>query len=254
MARSSNRFLPFLALAALIAAVCAVPTNAERPRKPRMLVLPWFVVDRNSNLNCDKLKAEDPAASAAGFRVAEAGQAALDAQMHRYGKLDLIKRSEWEPYWKQTSHKELFFQGQGCAVCSPVGELIRYNPTELSKLADKVGAEFVLLGLTVVPLTTHKASRTDECCRDALALERESVLARSSVILIRAKDGASIWQRDARRLEKEVRHVNPRERFSDPQGTSPEPFTEEKRLRVAVGDTAEALGRAFRREAPLSSR
>jgi hypothetical protein len=107
----------------------------------------------------------------------------------------------------------------------------------------------VWIGVTVVPLTREtKDTRTDVCCREALALERDAVLARSSALLVRVSDGEAVWERDARRLEREVPTRFPREssgRFLARQGIEHSPG---KHREIAVTATAHDLGAAFRRE------
>jgi hypothetical protein len=205
---------------------------------PRLLVLPWVVIDRTTNRDCSKLGPPRAAVSAEAQRLAISAQAALDAAMHRHGRMAMIPRAEWEPHWRQLAPGRVVWQGPGCAVCTPVGDLLRYDGTALQGIAQAVRADYVWLGVTVVPLTTESQdNRPDDCCREALAQKRKAVLARSSALLVRARDGEIVWQRDARRLESDVpRRVG---RFIRPAAL---------RREYGVKDTARLLGNAFGRE------
>lgn len=225
-----------------VLAVCAAwllgPAGAGEPTgRPRLLALPWLVIDRNTNRECTSPEAPGAAGKEAAS-LAAAAQAALDAEMHRHRMVDLVPRREWAPEWERLSASRVLWKGAGCAVCAPPGELIRYDRALVQQLAKAVGADFVWLGVTVVPLTPdRKAPPADDCCRDSLARERKAVLARSSVVLVRASDGEIVWQRDARRLESDVFQVVGRVRRS-----------ESRRRSEAVNATAHLLGSAFRRE------
>jgi hypothetical protein len=215
-----------------------VPTSARPADKPRLLVLPWVVIDRTTNRDCSKLGSSQAPARAEALRLAGSAQAALDAAMHRHGMMEMIPRKEWEPHWRELPPGRVVWQGPGCAVCTPVGELLHDDRAALQALAQAVRADYVWLGVTVVPLTKqNQDNRPDDCCREALAQERKAVLARSSVLLVRASDGEIVWQRDARRLERDVPHrVGRLVR------------TAAARREIAVKDTAHLLGNAFSRE------
>jgi hypothetical protein len=201
-------------------------------------VLPWLVVDRNTNRDCEKLGPAEAPAIEEARRLARSGQAALDAAMHRHRMMEMIPRKEWEPRWAEMKPGSVLRQGEGCAVCTPAGQLIRYDRAGLQRLAQAVRADYVWLGVTVVPLTREaKGNRPDDCCREVLAQEGKAVLARSSVLLVRATDGTLVWERDARRLEREV-----------PSRAGRVARTPAKRRWYAVRTTAHLLANAFGRE------
>jgi hypothetical protein len=206
--------------------------------KPRLLVVPWVVIDRNTNRDCAKLDPPQPTASAEARDLAMAAQATLDARMHRHPMVAMVPRREWEPHWKQLAPGQGVSQGPGCAVCTPVGNLLHYDRAALQQLGQSVQADYVWLGVTVVPLIAGRSgTRPDDCCREALGRERDSVLARSSALLVRVRDGAVVWQRDARRFDADV-----------PRHVGRAPLAARLRREFAVKGTAEMLGNAFRRE------
>ena len=210
---------------------------------PRLLVLPWLVIDRNTNTDCAQLGPSQSSISEEAQRLAISGQAAMDNMMHSHGSLKMIPRKEWEPHWKDLQPGQAMQQGPGCAVCTPAGQLIRFDRSALLGLAQGLQADYVLLGVTVIPLTPEsRDTRPDDCCREALALERKAVLARSSALLVRVRDGEVTWARDSRRLDRDV----PRVAFSGKGGSRM--YTRERRLDFAVRDTAHDLGKAFRRD------
>jgi hypothetical protein len=166
----------------------------------------------------------------------------MDKMMHAHGLLDMIPRKEWEPHWKQLPPRQVVRQGPGCAVCTSTDQLIQFDRAALLEHARAVRANYVLLGVTVIPLRpASKGQRPDDCCREALALERKAVLARSSALLVRVRDGQTTWERDSRRLDDDV----PR-RAS--RGRAYHTYSREERLDFAVRDTAHDLGRAFQRD------
>jgi hypothetical protein len=195
------------------------------------------VIDRTTNLDC--AGPESPGAvSGEARRLAASAQAALDAEMHEHAMMAMVSRKEWQPHWDGLRGSRVLWKGVGCAVCAPAGALIRYDRTLVQQLARAVDADYVWLGVTVAPLTPPKgAPPADACCREALAQERPAVLARSSALLVRASDGEMVWQRDARRLERDV-----------PTRAGRINRTPERRRAYAVDATAHLLGRAFRRE------
>jgi hypothetical protein len=218
----------------------ALPLGAAAPTKPRLLVLPWLVIDRTTNRDCNKPGGSPGAPGDEARALAQTAQQALDAEMHAHRMMTLIPRKEWEPQWQQLRPGRIVRQGAGCAVCTPAGELLHYDRPALQALAQSVGADYIWLGATVVPLTPERrAAPPDDCCRDALASGRKEVLARSSVVLVRASDGEIVWQRDARRLEREVPHRVGKMTRS--------PAT---RRRYSLDATAHLLTKAFRREHP----
>lgn len=129
--------------------------------------------------------------------------------MHRHRMMAMIPRREWEPSThsvgtrKQLAPGHRVSQGPGFALCSPEGSLLRYDRAALLGLGQSVRADYVWLGVTVVPLISGKTPvRPGDCCRQALGRERDAVLARSSVLLLCVRDGEVVWQRDARRLDQ----------------------------------------------------
>lgn len=220
--------IPFLAL--------SVPAGAQ-VKQPRLLVLPWLVIDRNTNRECSRPEGSGAEGKEAQ-RIGASAQAALDAEMHGQKTLAMIPRKEWQPQWSSLANNRVLWKGAGCAVCTPAGELIRYDRALVQQIAQAVQADYVWLGVTALPLTPGKGSPApDDCCRDALAQGRRGILARSSVLLVRAQDGEVIWQRDARRLEQDVPHR---------AGKIVHPPS--LRRTFAVDATAHLLGKAFRRE------
>jgi len=232
--------LPLAALLGALGIAClsGLPAPAQENAKPRLLVLPWLVVDRNTNRECTRPESAGAPLNGEARRLAQSAQSTLDAAMHRQGTMEMIPRKEWAPHWQGFQPGTVFRQGAGCAVCNPAGELLRYDPAAVQGLAQAVRADYAWLGVTVVPLTAGKsASPPDDCCREALGQGRNAVLARSSVVLVRASDGAVVWQRDARRLEGEVPYrIGKINRSPD------------SRRAIAVDSTAKLLAGAFRRE------
>ncbi len=232
--------------ALLVAPAFAVSSTAQTPTtgtKPKLLVLPWLVIDRNTNRECSR--GEINAASTREAQgLALSAQSALDGQMHRMDVAEMIPRKTWEPRWRERPASECFRASAGCAVCTPAGELLKFDPAALQQIARDVGADYVWLGVTVAALTPERsASKPDPCCKEALGRERKAVLARSSVVLVRASDGEVVWQRDARRFDADVPHK-----------VGKMPRTSQTRRRMAVEDTARALATAFRRERPEALR
>lgn len=229
-------------LAAALLAAGGMPAPAQPAAKPRLLLLPWLVVDRTTNQDCTRPEGAAGPSGSEARRLAASAQAALDAEVHHQRELELIPRREWLPHWQALGGSRVVWQGAGCAVCSPAGELIRYDRLLVQQLALQTGADYVWLGITVAPLTPPGApwacaAPPDDCCREALARERPAVLARSSILLVRARDGEVVWQRDARRLERDVPYRAGR--------LSRAPSA---RRAIAVDETAHLLGKAFRRE------
>lgn len=234
------------AAALLLTLVCTGGVTAQKASsgdKPRLLVLPWLIIDRNTNRECSRGEVT-AATTREAQRLARSGQAALDGQMHRLGGAEMIPRKDWEPHWQERKPSEFFRASAGCAVCAPVGELLKFDAAAVLQIANDVNADYVWLGVSVTPLTPDPSAQpADTCCKEALAQERNAVLARSSVLLVRASDGEMVWQRDARRLDADV----PRK-----VGKMARPL--ETRRRMAVEDTARALGAAFRSLRPESLR
>lgn len=220
-----------------LAALTGAPATVEGKAKPRLLVLPWLVIDRTTSRDCT-LPAGGGAAGNEARRLAASAQAALNAEMHDLGMLEMIPRKEWQPRWDALQGSRMLWKDAGCAVCAPAGALIRHDRSLVQQLARQVQANYVWLGVTVTPLTSLKDSNpADDCCREALARERPAVLARSSVLLLRANDCEVIWQRDMRRLERDV-----------PRRVGKINRTPGRRRIHAVEATARLLGKAFRRE------
>jgi hypothetical protein len=207
------------------------------------VVLPWLVIDRSTNTDCTKLEQPQVPVSEEAQWLAISGQAALDHMLHRRGSLHLIPRKEWEPHWRGLPPGQLERQGSGCTICTHADQLIQFDHSALLQLPQSVRADYALLGVTVVPLTPDSGdNRSDDCCREALSQERQAVLARSSALLVRVHDGEVTWERDSRRLDRDV----PRESFRPKGGTVT--YTRETRLDFAIRDTAHELGKAFRRD------
>jgi hypothetical protein len=201
-------------------------------------VLPWLVIDRTTNQECSRSGRTPAATGAEARRLATAAQESLDAVMHRHRMMAMIPRKEWQPQWQQYQPGQIVRQSAGCAVCTPIGALLEYDRTALQALGQAVRADYIWLGVTVVPLTRESAgSRSDDCCREALAQERRAVLARSSALLVRVRDGEVVWQRDARRLERDVPGRVGRFIRSEPL-----------RREYGVKNTARMLGNGFARE------
>ena len=242
-----------LTLAVLLAPLLlsGARTNAAEPAagKPRILALPWVVIDRTTNQLCTTPEPTASPVTREAGGLARSAASALDAEMHRYGRAKVIPRKEWEPAWKQINPGRIVRQGAGCAVCAPINQLLQYDRASLQDLARTVRADYVWLGVTVIPLTREtKESRPDECCREALALERDAVLARSSALLVRVSDGEVVWERDARVMDREVPKSFPRaasNKFHGIQGIDHPPA---RHREIAVDATAHDLGKAFRRE------
>jgi hypothetical protein len=226
-----------IAIFSAIALSTPMEAVGQHPAKPRLLVLPWVVIDRSSNQDCAKLTPQPPV-SAEARRLAVSAQETLDAAMHRHRMMGMIPRRDWEPHWKQLPPGKVFSQGPGCAICTPIGSLLRYDHAALRQLGQAVQADYVWLGVSVVPLISGQTpARPDDCCREALGRERDAVLARSSVLLVRIQDGEVVWQRDARRFDAEV-----------PRRVGRAPMPARFRREIAVKGTAKMLGNAFRRE------
>jgi hypothetical protein len=203
---------------------------------PRLLVLPWLVVDRTTNRECSR--AAEPALGDEARRLSRSAGEALDSGLHRVGKASLISASEWRAPWAALRPHQVYRLGEGCAICTAPSELLRFEAGALLGLAQSVRADYVWLGLTVVPLSTEsKANRPDDCCKDALGRGRSRVLARSSAVLVRVADGAVVWQRDARRFEDDI-----------PARVGKVSRSRRTRVAMAVDGTAHRLAEAFNRE------
>jgi hypothetical protein len=109
--------------------------SAEQTNKPRLLVLPWVVIDRTTNKVCPTSGSTTSQSNREAAALAGRAEAALDAEMHRFGRAEMISRKEWEPEWKQRKADQVVRQGEGCAVCTPVGQLLKYDRTALQELA-----------------------------------------------------------------------------------------------------------------------
>lgn len=244
------------------------PSPAPSP-KPRIVALPWLVIDRNSGQEASRLEGEHPKAAAEGRQLAQSAQAALDAVLERGKALQYVPRGQWEPRWSAMKPDQSLQRGPGCASCGAADELIRFDREAVRQIAEAVQAEHVLLGATVVPLVWEttlgkpepkKAVTSTEtaACREAES--RDPALARSVLMLVRAKDGQIVWKGDSRwphdlRSPSSVKvKVGPR--FggglktigASPTSTVAPPSPQAARER-AVDLTAHSLGDAFRKEA-----
>lgn len=228
----------------------AGPATSAEPiaSRPRILALPWMVIDRTTNKERSRMEATSGHVQTDAQQLAVSAQAALDGTLHRYRTAEVVARSEWEPLWKKLRGGHLLIQGAGCAVCSPAGQLLHYDRAALINLAQEVKADYVWLGVTVVPLTWGTpALKQDDCCREALDMERENVLARSSALLVRASDGEVVWQRDARWPDPRAKRRHLRMIYAPPSGSPaiPRSFTDREK---AVDATARSLANALRRD------
>jgi hypothetical protein len=243
---------------------------------PRLLMLPWMVIDRTTDQSFTHPQAARTPLTEEAHRLTHSAQAAMDAVFHRQsGVAHLIPLSEWEPHWDRLKPGEMIWQGTGCAACTPVGDLLRFDRAVIQQFARTARADYVWLGVTVVPLTAGPPrGASDECCREALAQDTEAILARSSALLIRIRDGEVVWQRDARRLDRDVLRrssfpiyppqygpkppgpktdgVTTRSpRMGDPSEPSNKPiwyiYSPQERREMAVDETARMLARAFLR-------
>jgi hypothetical protein len=253
------------------ASIAPPPSVPARSTKPRLLVLPWLVLDRTTD-QCVSGPGHSSAPSGdEAQRLSLSAMAALDAVLHRHGGLgEMVQRAEWLPYWEEATSDDCVRQGPGCASCTPAGDLLRYDRVRLQGLGQAARGDYIFLGITVVPLTGDSGgARPDACCREALTLERDAVLARSSVLLVRVRDGETIWQRDARRLDRDVLRRSSRPIYPSPSGSPPpmdsplpgpvpdmrQPpeapvwiiYTPEQRREMAVDETAHMLGWSFLR-------
>lgn len=248
--RRVSGWLGLVLAGAAVLSMAAVRAAEGPVARPRVLALPWLVIDRNSNKDCAKLGPSEERASGEGRLLGESGQASLDTVLHRSGLVELVPRKEWAPEWEQVKPGRVMRQGLGCAVCAPTTQLMRYDRAAVQGLAKAVRADYVWLGVTVVPLTLNTSvRRADECCRNALMLERDAVLARSSAVLVRASDGEVVWQQDARSSDPSRRPGGLDVRFAPPHARRPTPLTPYELRQKAVQTTARALGSAFRRDA-----
>jgi hypothetical protein len=244
------------------------PTESA-PGQPRLLVLPWQVIDRTTNQIYSAANLPRSTASEEARQLSESGMAALDAVLHRHDGLgELVPRREWQPCWDEGIIGPWACYSSQCASCAPVGELLRYDRGRLRQLGQAVGADYIFLGVTVVPLIAPAGSSPpSRCCLEALTVDKRDVLARTAALLVRVRDGEPVWQRDARRLDRDVlrrtqRPARPpfngqRPPMPHPRpGPMPEPmaprarspwiiFSPAERREMAVDDTAHMLGRAF---------
>jgi hypothetical protein len=252
-----------------LASIDPPPSTPVRSAEPRVIVLPWLVIDRTTNQRVSGTS-HAPSGDEAQ-RLSVSGMTALDAALHRHGGLgEMVPRDKWQPFWEEAACDNWVRQGPGCASCTPAGDLLRYERVSLQRFGQAARADYIFLGITVVPLTAAAGTpHLDSCCREALTLEREAVLARSSVLLVRVRDGETVWQRDARRLDRDVlrrssRPIYPPAGEARPPMGSPLPgpvpdmgsppetpvwaiYTPEERREMAVDETARILGRSFLR-------
>ena len=234
----TRRTVSALGLLFALALTPVIAAGAESPARPRLLVLPWLVIDRTTNLECARDEGSPVPVTREARDLGVAAQAALDKAMHDHRAFAMIPRREWEPLWTSYTPAQVYHAGSGCAVCNPVRDLVQYDPAILRTLAQAAHADYVWLGVTVVPLTAARRGVVgDACCRAALGEKRSAVLARSSALLVRVRDGMVVWQQDARRLEREV-----------PVRAGKINRLPAVRRAMAVKGTAHSLGDAFRRE------
>jgi hypothetical protein len=100
--------------------------------QPRLLVLPWRVIDRTTNQVYSAADLPRSTASEEARQLSESGMAALDAVLHRHGGLgELMPRSEWQPYWDEGIIGPWACYSSQCASCAPVGELLRHDRARL---------------------------------------------------------------------------------------------------------------------------
>jgi hypothetical protein len=236
----SPQFARWHCLVAMVGVLALSSTawSQQIPPNSHLLELPWMVIDRATNQDCARLGPAQAEIRGEARKLASAGQAALDTVLRDHRMFTMISRSEWEPYWHLLKPGTVVWQGTGCAVCGPAAQLLRYDRAALQQLGREVGAEYVWLGVIVVPMTSEEQdNRHEECCEATLGHARQEVLARSSALLIRVSDGKVIWQGDVRRLTSDAR-----------VGTPPRNDSLAMRREMAVKDTAQALGAAFVRE------
>lgn len=253
-----------LPLAALLTAFSAGARSTAQPSagaRPRILVAPWLVVDRTTNQEFTRSGSAAGSTALEARRLGDSAYAALDRALHKQDETDLVPRREWEPFWAPTAAA---VQVAGsCPICASSGQLLRYRRTDIQKLARAVNADYVWLGAVAVPLTSSAGTpESDECCREALALEKRVILARSTAVLVRASDGETVWERDARwpdtrdRKKLPVRYGMPDQPRTE-SGHEMRPRNNEKPLLSPYGEreravdaTARELADAFHREFP----
>jgi len=224
------------ALLTLAVLTARLTLAADMANPPRLLVLPWLVIDRGTNRECTQDERAPIPAKGEAQRLALAAQAALDNEMHDHRMFEMVPRREWAPLLASYGSGQVYRPGPGCAVCNPVRQLLQYDPALLTTLAQGARADYVWLGVAVLPLTSERdPARGDACCRAALGTGRDAVFARTSALLVRVRDGALMWQQDTRRLEREV-----------PTRAGRIRRTPGMRRQIAVKSTAHELGAAFR--------
>lgn len=226
-------------------AVCHAQEAAARPR---LLGLPWVIIDGNGSGSQPKPGSPGGPISAQTERLAYSARAAIDATLRRRGIMEMIPRKAWEPQWEKLKAERGIGQAAGCICCPPAPELLRYNRTALQRLGQAVHADYIWLGVTVVPLSAaHPKAQSDSCCQKPLAPQQEQVLARSGGLLFRVSDGEIVWRQEARRLDHEVlRRSHYRHHRS--RGPFRTIYSPPERHEMAVDETAHMLANAFVRE------
>jgi hypothetical protein len=252
-------------------AITSSDSSSRQPNSalPRLVVLPWLVIDRSTNRGAVEPGLPQLSPMSEAQQLSFSGMAALDAVLHRHGGLgQLVPKSEWWPFWEQAAPWGWLRQGDGCASCTPASALLRYDRERLQQFGRSVQADYLLLGVAVTPLTEQTdAPDPDDCCHQALTIDRTTILARSSVLLVRVSDGETLWQRDARRLDRDVLRQSSRPIYPPPgerrrptgepsfgpvpdMPSAPETpvwiiYSPQERREMAVDETAHLLGSSF---------
>jgi hypothetical protein len=245
-----NKRPPFWLQAAflLLLSWTAVCLAQEAAARPRLLGLPWVIIDGNASGSQPKPGSAAAPIRAQTERLADSARGAIIATLRRQGIMEMIPRKAWQPQWEKLKAAGAIAQVDGCICCPPAPELLRYNRPALQRLGQAVHADYIWLGVTVVPLSREQPKQSsDSCCRKAPGPQQESVLARSGSLLFRVSDGEVVWRQEARRLDREVLR---RGHYRHHGSHSPFRITYSppERHEMAVAGTARMLANAFVRE------
>lgn len=252
----------------LILAVVAVASSAAgrepEPRsEPRILSLPWLIIDRNSCRDAGGLRVGHPDAAAEAGRLSLSAQTALDAVMDRHKRSRMIPRAEWEPLWAKSSAEKLLRSREACTACGSSEDLMGYDPTAIGRLASSLQADYALIGVAIVPLVFETPVKQEKHpCPEAEASVREPYLIRGLLRMIRAEDGATVWQGETRwphsRRSPHSTTIKVGPRFGGGLGRrrrtpAPPPTAFEAREKM-VDAAVHALGHALRKDFPGSDK
>ncbi len=244
---------------AMIGSTVAVAAHASPDPQPRILSLPWLIIDRNSGRDAEALRKEQPDAAAEAGRLSISAQAALDAVMDRHKRSRMVPRGEWEPLWTKMGSEKVVRSRPACTACGSAEELVAYESEALKRMATSVQADYVLLGVAIVPLVFETPAKgAEHKCPSSTSATREPYVIRGLLRMVRVEDGKTMWQGETRwphsRRSPHSTAIKVGPRFGGGLGRRPKapavpPAAFEAREKM-VDAAVHALGHALRKEFP----